>query len=388
MRFLHTSDWHLGRSFHGQGTLEVQRAVLDELTGWVREHRVDVVLVAGDVYDQAQPRAEVVELLGRALADLRAAGARLVLTSGNHDSAARLGFGGPLLEPGGVHLRTRVEDVDRPVVLPDPAGGTVLVYGVPYLEPRAVAGALDAEPDHPSVTAAALDRVRADAARRRTELPGPVAVVVLAHTFASGAAESDSERDLNVGGLGTVPPSVFAGADYTALGHLHRRQAVTDTVRYSGSPVAYSFSEAGHAKGAWLVDLEPGAAPEARALDHRHGHRLARLRGTLAELLADPALAVHEDALCQVVLTDEHRPPHPMDTVRSRFPRTLELRFEPAGAPPERDRSYAARVARAESPLEVCSAFYEHVRRRPVADDEARVLGSAVESVRAGEAPA
>ena len=388
MRFLHTSDWHLGRSFHGQGTLEVQRAVLAELVGWVREHAVDVVLVPGDVYDQAQPRAEVVELLGGALADLRAAGAQLVLTSGNHDSAMRLGFGGPLLEPGGVHLRTRVEDVDRPVVLPDPAGGAVLVYGVPYLEPRAVATALGTTPDHPSVTAAALDRVRADAARRREELQGPVAVVVLAHTFASGAAGTDSERDLNVGGLGTVPPSVFAGADYTALGHLHRRQLVTDTVRYSGSPVAYSFSETDHRKGAWLVDLAPGSAPEVRTLDHAHGHRLARLRGTLAELLADPALTVHEDALCQVVLTDDHRPPHPMDSVRTRFPRTLELRFEPAAAPEDRERTYAARVARAEGALEVCSAFYEHVRRRPVAEDEARVLGAVVESVRAGEVPA
>jgi DNA repair protein SbcD/Mre11 len=388
MRFLHTSDWHLGRSFHGQGTLDVQREVLAEIVGWVREHAVDVVLVPGDVYDQAQPRAEVVELLGRALADVRAAGAQLVLTSGNHDSAVRLGFGGPLLEPGGVHLRTRVEDVDRPVVLPDPAGGTVLVYGVPYLEPRAVAAALDTAPDHPSVTAAALDRVRADAARRRAELDGPVAVVVLAHTFASGSAETDSERDLNVGGLGTVPPSVFAGADYTALGHLHRRQSVTATVRYSGSPVAYSFSEEGQTKGAWLVDLVPGGPPEIRPLDHAHGHRLARLRGTLAGLLEDPRHAWAEDALCQVVLEDDHRPPHPMDSLRTRFPRTLELRFEPANAPEDRERTYAARVARAESPLEVCAAFYEHVRRRPVAEDEARVLGAVVEDVRAGEAPA
>ena len=388
MRLLHTSDWHLGRSFHGRGTLEVQRAVLDELTGWVRRHGVDVVLVPGDVYDQAQPRAEVVELLGRALAGLRDAGAHLVLTSGNHDSAARLGFGGTLLEPGGVHLRTRVEDADRPVVLADPAGGTVLVYGVPYLEPRAVAAALGAEPDHPSVTAAALDRVRADAARRREELAGPVAVVVLAHAFASGAAETDSERALDAGGLGAVPPSVFAGADYTALGHLHRRQAVTETVRYSGSPVAYSFSEAGQTKGAWLVDLVPGRPPAVRALDHEHGHRLARLRGPLAELLADPALAVHEDALCQVVLTDEHRPAHPMDAVRTRFPRTLELRFEPPGGPERSERTYAARVARAENPLEVCAAFYEHVRRRPVTEDEARVLGAAVDSVRAGESSA
>jgi len=300
----------------------------------------------------------------------------------------RLGFGGPLLEPGGVHLRTRVEDVDRPVVLPDPAGGTVLVYGVPYLEPRAVAAALGAEPDHPSVTAAALDRVRADAARRREGTADPVAVVVLAHTFASGAAETDSERDLNVGGLGTVPPSVFAGADYTALGHLHRRQSVTAGIRYSGSPVAYSFSEEGQTKGAWLVDLVPGGAPEVRPLDHGHGHRLARLRGTLAALLEDPALAVHEDALCQVVLTDDHRPPHPMDSVRARFPRTLELRFEPARPPAEGERTYAARVARAEGPLEVCSAFYEHVRRRPMADDEARVLGAVVDAVRAGEVSA
>ena len=136
MLILHTSDWHIGRSFHGTGMLDAQREVLSQMARTVRDRGVDLVLVSGDVYDRALPAADAVQMLDEALAELLRAGAQVVMTSGNHDSAVRLGFGGALMAAAGVHVRTRAEAVTDPVVLPDPDGGTVAVYGIPYLEPR------------------------------------------------------------------------------------------------------------------------------------------------------------------------------------------------------------------------------------------------------------
>ena len=223
---------------------------------------VDVVLIAGDVYDRALPGVDVVHLLDDALVRLTAAGAKVVLTSGNHDSAIRLGFASRLLERGGVHLRTRVAELDKPLLLPlgpDAAGreAVLAIYGIPWLEPRLVAEQLGVETaSHFEVTRAATDLIRADIARRAGA--ATVHSVVLAHTFASGGISSDSERDLSIGGVGAVPLDLFDGFSYTALGHLHGRQALSRQVRYSGSPLAYSFSEATHRKGRWLVDLGPG----------------------------------------------------------------------------------------------------------------------------------
>src|SRR5690349_1272092 len=147
MRLLHTSDWHLGRSFHGVGMLDAQRSFVDQLVAFVRDEKVDVVLIAGDVYDRALPGVDVVGLLDDALVRLTDAGAAVVLTSGNHDSAIRLGFASRLLERGGVHLRTRLEDLDQPLLIPlgtDAAGKdvTFALYGIPWLEPRMVADQL------------------------------------------------------------------------------------------------------------------------------------------------------------------------------------------------------------------------------------------------------
>ncbi|GAP57849.1 nuclease SbcCD subunit D [Arthrobacter sp. Hiyo1] len=255
MRLLHTSDWHLGRSFHGVGMLDAQRNFIEQLLAVVREQSVDVVLIAGDVYDRALPGLDVVKLLDDALVRITDAGAKVVLTSGNHDSAIRLGFASRLLERGGVHLRTRVEDLDSPVLFPldsdhcaaQPGAPVVAVYGIPYLEPRLVAERLGTQtPSHFDVTQAAVELIREDIARRSEA--GPVHSVVLAHTFASGGITSDSERDLSIGGLGAVPLDLFDGFGYTALGHLHGRQELSERVRYSGSPLAYSFSEARHRK--------------------------------------------------------------------------------------------------------------------------------------------
>jgi exonuclease SbcD len=390
MRLLHTSDWHLGRSFHGVGMLDAQRSFVDQLVGAVSSHGIDVVLIAGDVYDRALPGVDVVGLLDDALVRLTGAGATVVLTSGNHDSAIRLGFASRLLERGGVHLRTRLADLDQPLILPlEPAGaapGAVLaIYGIPWLEPRLVAEQLGAEPaSHFAVTRAATDRIRGDLARRGAE--GTVHSVVLAHTFASGGISSDSERDLSIGGVGAVPLDLFDDFSYTALGHLHGRQTLSPTVRYSGSPLAYSFSEAKHVKGSWLVDVGPEGVTGVSELSWEAPRKLAVLRGGISELLESGDHAWAEDAYCQITLTDAQRPQQAMERLRARFPDTLVLGFDPQGGSAKASPSYSTRLAEAPDDLAVCCGFLDHVRGRDADDAERLALTAALDNVRLREA--
>ncbi|KQR82576.1 DNA exonuclease SbcCD subunit SbcD [Arthrobacter sp. Leaf337] len=387
MRLLHTSDWHLGRSFHGVGMLDAQQDFIDQLVEVVSMEKVDVVLIAGDVCDRALPGVDVVRLLDDALVRLTDAGAQVVLTSGNHDSAIRLGFASRLLERGGVHLRTRLAELDVPVLFPlDPAedGPVLAIYGIPWLEPRLVAEHLGVEPaSHFEVTRAATAKIRSDMVTRASGRT--VHSVVLAHTFASGGISSDSERDLSIGGVGAVPLDLFDGFGYTALGHLHGRQTLSPTVRYSGSPLAYSFSEAKHRKGGWLVEADATGITDVREVQWDAPRALAVLRGTLDHLLTAEEHAWAEAAYCQITLTDSQRPAQAMDKLRARFPDTLVLGFEPEGAAAATTTSYSSRLAAADDDLSICCGFLEHVRGRSTDDAEAAVLGEALEAVRLGE---
>lgn len=383
MRLLHTSDWHLGRSFHREDLLGAQARFVDHLVETVRSEQVDAVLVSGDIYDRALPSVDAVALCNDALLRLSGTGVRVVLTSGNHDSAQRLGFGAGLIDAAGIHLRTDPGRCGEPVLLDDPAGGSpVAVYGLPYLEPDAVRDQLGCDGrGHGDVLAAAMTRVRDDLATR----PGARSVV-LAHAFVAGGCASDSERDISVGGVGAVPPSLFQGVDYVALGHLHGPQVLSGSVRYSGSPMAYSFSEEHHRKGMWLVDLadRPGVAPTVEPVPTPGLRPLARLRGTLDELLTGAELEGHVGHYLQVTLTDSTRPRDPMERLRARFPHVLVLAFEPEGGAAEELESYADRV-RGRTDLQVVGDFVAHVRSAPDAD-ESTLLARALESVRMAEA--
>ncbi|MEU4228565.1 exonuclease SbcCD subunit D [Nonomuraea sp. NPDC026600] len=366
MRILHTSDWHLGRSFHRESLLEGQAAFIDHLIETVRAERVDVVVVSGDVYDRALPPVDAVALCGDALRRLMGTGARTVLISGNHDSARRLGFGADLIDAAGVHLRTDPSRAWEPILVDD-----VAFYGIPYLEPELVRGPWEL-PDrsHTAALSHAMAHVRADAVRHRRS-------VVLAHAFVTGGEASDSERDISVGGVAHVPLSAFDGVDYVALGHLHGRQRMSETVRYSGSPLAYSFSEVNQKKGSWLVTLGSTAefvpAPVPRPV--------GRLRGLLEDLLTSPEHAPMEDHWLQVVLTDPIRPKSAMDRLRARFPHTLALSFEPSGGGP------AAQPARLSGrpETEVALDFVREVRGEPAAPDEEDLLRQAIEASRVKE---
>jgi exonuclease SbcD len=379
MLMLHTSDWHLGRSLHRADLRAAQAAFLDHLVEVVRAEKVDVVLVAGDVYDRAVPPVDAVELCEDALLRLHATGARIVLISGNHDSARRLGFGSGLLDKTGVHLRTRIGALARPVLLED-AHGPVAIYGVPYAEPDAVRGEL---PDavssgHAGVLGHAVQRIKADADAR-----GVRRRVVMAHGWVTGGAASESERDITLGGVAQVPADTFAGFSYVALGHLHGQQTLAGHLRYSGSPLPYSFSEATHRKGSWLVELDASGAKRAERVPAPTYRRLSLLRGRLEDLLGSPAYALYEDDFVSVTLTDPSRPDGPMDALRTRFPHVLVLTFEPEGARPDAG-CYRSRVVGRDDRA-IAEEFVQHVRNAPATDGERRLLADAFEAVRAPE---
>ncbi|SFP36143.1 exonuclease SbcD [Amycolatopsis arida] len=357
MRLLHTSDWHVGRTFHGTDLLAEQASVLAHLADLVVDEAVDVVLVSGDIYDRAVPSAEAVRVATDALAALRAAGATLVITSGNHDSAARLGAFADFAAAGGLHLRTSVARLADPVLLAD-RHGPVAVYGIPYLEPdpaRHALGAPDAR-GHTGVLTEAMRRIRADLA----DQPRGTRSVVLAHAFVTGGTPSDSERTISVGGVEQVPGSVFDGVDYVALGHLHGPQRLADHLRYAGSPLAYSFAEAVHRKSVWLVDLDDTGLADVRRHELPVPRRLATVSGALANLLTSPEHDDLADCYLSVTLTDRVRPVDAMRRLRERFPHTVHLDWQPEGGTPTVLR-YAEAV-RGRSDAEIAASFLADCR--------------------------
>jgi DNA repair protein SbcD/Mre11 len=399
MRLLHTSDWHLGRTLYGEDLLTHQAAFLDWLLAEAIARQAHAVVVAGDVYDRAVPTTDAVAVLDLALRGFAAARIPVLLTSGNHDSAVRLGFGSRLSELAGVHLRTAVADIARPVLLSD-EHGPVALYGIPYLLPDAVMADLDADRSHASVLAAAIRLIKADAAER-----GIARTVVAAHAFVTGAVASESERDIRVGGIGDVPARLFAGLSYVALGHLHGQQdvggrAAGTTVRYSGSPLAFSFSERHHRKSVTLAEIDGAGQVTTSKIATPVPRPLREVRGRLEDLLAGPdggAAGTDLDstdldgteldgtglaeAWVKAVLTDTVRPAAPMERLRRKWPHTLVLDFAPEG---ELTSSAAdlRRLKQAVDPVEICELFVEYTSGGRPDADQRRVLRDVVEAMR------
>ncbi|WP_037306518.1 exonuclease SbcCD subunit D [Amycolatopsis orientalis] len=374
MKLLHTSDWHIGRTFHGADLLAEQEAVLGHLADLVVAESVDVVLVSGDIYDRAVPSAEAVRVATTALGRLRQAGARLVMTPGNHDSAPRLGAFAEFAAAGGLHLRATIDGLDEPVLLPDEYG-EVALYGIPYLEPEPARHALGVPEarGHTGVLTEAMRRIRADLATR----PSGTRSVVLAHAFVTGGEPTESERTIAVGGVEQVPGSVFDGVDYVALGHLHGPQTLAEHLRYSGSPLAYSFSETRQRKSVWLVDLGAEGLAEVRRHELPVPRRLATLRGELADLLADPEHDGLTEHFLSCTITDRVRPIDAMRKLRERFPYAVHLDWQPEGGHDGTALKYADAV-RGRSDVEITRNFLEDCRGSAPSESEERLVLAAL----------
>ena len=387
MKILHTSDWHIGRTFHGHSTLEHLRVVLAALVDEVREREIDVVLVAGDVFDSSMPSAESFGVLSTALREIRAAGAEVVVTSGNHDSATRLGFQSEWATLAGIHIVTRPDQYLEPITIDD-AYGPVLFYGIPYLEPS-IFRHHHPEADlrsHEQVLGFAMEAIRADAAARESRY------VVLSHCFASGVAAhdeaSDVERDITSGGLNLVPASVFDGPDYVALGHIHGRATLTDRVRYSGAPLHYSFGEARKPRGGWIVELDAGGVDTVEWLDLPVPRRLSLITGELDDLLGSAEHAGVENDWVAAILTDRVRPMDAMRRLQGRFPHCATLEYRPLVASEAADVTYRERIAK-KTDTEIVSGFLELVRNGVGPSDfETAVINEVVAEQAAEEARA
>lgn len=376
MRVLHTADWHLGRTLHGASLLEAQVAVLDQLIELTRSERPDVVIVAGDVFDRAYPPLAAVELFDDTVTRLAETRVPVVITSGNHDSAVRLGMNARVAESSRVHVRTRVDRISDAIEIPT-STGPAFVYAIPYLDPPSTAPALEAlQPSHAGVFGAALNRIAVD---RSARADGP-AVVVAHGVIAGGQAVGESgggvERSIDVGGVAAVQRELFADIDYVAMGHLHRPQGLGERIRYSGAPLAFSFDEAGDRKTVALVTVERGSAPEVELIPTPQPRAMIRLHGTLEELLTLPEHAAAEAAWVEATLTDRLRPKLAMDQLRRRYPHVLKLLHEPtrdatSGEPAA--TSYGDRV-KGLNDLEVAERFLAEVRGGTAADDEEQAL--------------
>jgi exonuclease SbcD len=413
VRILHTSDWHLGRLFHRASLLDEQTQALARIVELTRTEQVDLVIIAGDLYDRSVPPADAVELFDRTLLELHRTGATVVAISGNHDSAVRVGYADRLMEQLGVSVRGDVGRIGEAIELTPPdGGGPVRVYPVPFLDPLATSHharrdldatnldaadtpdsggdyGTDGAPDGPAARARfthhdamawAMGRVRADLAAH----PGARSVVV-AHTFLTGGNPSASERELSLGHVDQVGMSVFDGIDYVALGHLHQRQSFDGgRVAYSGSPLPYSFSEASNIASVRLVDLAVGGSLTVEQVPLGVGRGLHTISGELDDLLADASLTSAESGWVRVVLTDRQLPLQAMRRLQERFPHAVELSHEPAGTlDGERSARTGAEV-RVADPLELSLEFLRDRRGLDVDDAERAVLGQAITAVRSG----
>ncbi|MDO5735924.1 MAG: exonuclease SbcCD subunit D C-terminal domain-containing protein [Propionibacteriaceae bacterium] len=412
MRLLHTSDWHLGRTLHGIDLIEHQSAFLDHLVDVVRSEQVDAVLLAGDVYDRAIPPVAAVELLNDALVRLTEH-TRVIITPGNHDSATRLGFVAPLLLDRLV-VRARVENVGTPVEVPSLDGErSALVYALPYLDPDMVRHRL-AGPDlddagaaviparsHESVATAAMRRIHDDLRCRRSAGPR-IPAALMAHAFVVGGEASESERDIRIGGVDSVPLGALvgpgpkdgaldlSGLDYLALGHLHGPQRIGrhhdaanrgPVARYAGSPLAFSFSEMHHPKSSALISLDADGVSDVHLVGTPRPRRLSEATGTLDELLSRVFDSQAQDWV-RVFVTDPVRPPQLHSRVKERFPHALIVQHRPAL---RAGVTELRAITAAHDPVDVSVEFVTDVSGAAPSSAEVDVLRRAYEAALATE---
>lgn len=321
MRILHTSDWHLGRIFHGIYLTADQDHVLQQFVQLAGEARPDVILITGDIYDRSVPPTEAIKLLDETLSRiLMGHKIPVILITGNHDSPDRLGFGNRLMARQGLHLIGQLTDRLKPVVINDQYG-PVYFCPAPYAEPPLVRERLCA-PDAVNHEQAMLSLLR----HLSAPIPAGARRVILAHAFTAGGEESESERPLSVGGSGAVSASLFQNFNYAALGHLHQPQNVgCEHVRYAGSLLKYSFSEASHRKCVTLVEMDAAGKISTETISLTPRRDVRRLEGYFTDILAGPGNGESRDDYIMVTLRDTGPIMDAIGKLRQVYPNVLHL---------------------------------------------------------------
>lgn len=356
MRILHTSDWHLGRQFHGQSLEDDHRAILDQVYTALIAHSPNVLIIAGDIYDRASPPASAVrqfnDFIKRVASNTTAA---IVMIAGNHDSGDRIESMAIMTDANRALIRGPLVADEQPLLLED-EHGVVAFSALPFGYEFAARECFDCiDIDSPA------DVIKAQVSAAKVNVPDDARWVIVAHAFVAGASPSESERNLGraVGGIETVPATAFDGANYVALGHLHRPQIVgQEHIRYSGSPLAFGFDESDVEKTMSLVDMSDDGAVTVTELPFAPIRRVRTLRGKLSDLIASGETS--EDFI-KIILTDEGRLIDPMKQVRGLYPNASALSYERDETIHDVAHSDVVKAA-LNKPVDVIAEFLTHVR--------------------------
>ena len=381
MKLIHLSDLHLGKRVNEFNMLEDQEYILTKILNVIDEEKPDAVLIAGDIYDKAVPSAEAVQLFDDFLCRLQAKCPQIFVISGNHDSPERIAFASRLIEASGVHLSPVYNGRIEPHVLHDEYG-EVLIYMLPFVRPSHVRHALEAASDEQIVTY--TDAIRA--ALRQAGPDSEKRCVLVAHQFVTGASRTESE-DISVGGLDNVDASVFAGFDYVALGHIHRAQNIgtSGVIRYCGTPLKYSFSEAKDEKTVTIVDLGKKGEVSVRTAPLMPKREMREIRGTYEQLMTKENYeGTQTDDYLHITLTDENDIADAVSRLRVVYPNLMKLDYDN-----QRTRTSGiidgAADAERRTPLDLLEELFEKQNGHPLSDDQRALSNALISKIWDGE---
>lgn len=367
MKMIHLSDLHLGKRVHEFSMLEEQSGILQQIMNIIDDEKPDAVLIAGDIYDKPVPPVEAVELFDDFVVRLSKRGLTVMVISGNHDSAERISFGSRLMKESRIHIAPAYHGTTEPVTLSD-AHGSVHFFLLPFVKPAHVRSCFPDETieNYTDAVRVTIERMQIDRTDRN---------VLVTHQFVTGAARTESE-ELSVGGSDNVDASVFDGFDYVALGHLHAPQRCNeDRIRYCGTPLKYSFSEAKDQKSVTVVTLEEKGTLTVRLVPLTPKHDMKEIRGTYEELTKKSFYehtAYQEDYL-HITLTDEEDIPDALGKLRTIYYHLMKLDYDN-----KRTRGgvqfEGTGDVKQKTPLELFGEFYERQNCQPVSDEQTRWL--------------
>ena len=373
MKIVHLSDLHLGKRVNEFSMLEDQAYILIRILNVLDDVKPQAVIVAGDVYDTPVPPAEAVELFDDFLWRLAQRQVQVFIISGNHDSPERIAFASRLIDSSGIHLSPVYNGKVAPVSLQDQYG-PVNFYMLPFIKPAHVRRFFeDAEIDsYTDALHIAIDAMGMDHDQRN---------VLITHQFVTGASRSESE-DISVGGADNVDAAVFDGIDYVALGHIHGPQNIgSDRIRYCGTPLKYSFSEANHTKSVTVVTLAEKGKLTTETIPLTPKHDMRELRGFYMDLTARQAYeGTATDDYLHITLTDEEDIPDVMNKLRVIYPNLMKLEYDNKRTRSGREIT-GADTPESKSPLELVAEFYELQNGQPMSEEQARYSKEIIEKI-------
>lgn len=373
MRFLHLSDLHLGKRVNEFSMLEDQAYILTKIINMIDEQRIEGVWIAGDIYDKVIPSAEAVCLMDDFLTRLADRNLPVFVISGNHDSAERIAFGARLMDSRNIYLSPVFDGEIKPTILQDKYG-EIGVYMLPFIKPsyvKRVYPSAEAE-NYTDAVRTVIEHMEIDTSRRN---------VLIAHQFVTGAARCDSE-EISVGGMDNVDVEVFDAFDYVALGHLHGPQKVgRETVRYCGTPLKYSFSEAGHKKAAVIVDMKEKGETLLEQIPFEAKRDMREIKGSYMEVTAlDFYKDTNTEDYLHITLTDEEDVPDAIGKLRTIYPNIMRLNYDNTRTRANVEIQGAAEVEN-KSPMELMREFYELQNNQPMREEQEMFVAEMMEQI-------